>query len=108
MDRGSALKNKHIHDLVKQLHFDVRTSEDNIKSLANDLLRVERQFNELWQYVYKHREELAQKPELQTIRCDVCGNYSKDYQLRTDDGYLVEVICKTCLLEEENEEKQND
>ena len=79
-----------------------------MERLANDLLRVERQFNELWQYVYKHREELAQTPEKQTIRCDACGNYSKDYQLSTEDGYLVEVICKTCLFEIEKEREEND
>lgn len=93
------MKNKHIHELVKQLHFDVRTSEENIKRLSNDLLRVERLFNDLWNFVHKHRGELAESPEKQTIRCDECGNYSKDYKLSTEDGYLVEVICKSCLVE---------
>ena len=97
------MKNKHIHELVKQLHFDVRTCEENMRNLANDLVRVERVFNDLWAFVYKHKGELAETPDKQTIRCDECGNLSKDYQLHTMDGYCVEVVCKTCLMEKENE-----
>ena len=74
------MKNKHIHDLVKQLHFDVRTTEENIKRLADDVIRVERQFKHLWEYVYKQKGELAPNPQMQEIRCDECGVYSSDYK----------------------------
>ena len=95
------MKNKEWTKRVEQLNFDVRNCETNVKSLSNDIVRVERLFSELWTFVYKNKEELAQKPELQTIRCDECGNYSKDYQIFTEDGYFTEVICKNCLKERE-------
>jgi hypothetical protein len=96
------MKNKAIHDLVKQLHFDVRTAEENIRSLANDLVRVERLFNELWTYIHKHKGELAEKPEKQMLKCDYCHNWSKDYKIHSSqDGYLTEIECKTCLIEKD-------
>lgn len=98
------MKNKAIHDMVKQLHYDVRTSEENVQRLCNDLIRVERQFAELWTFVYKHQGDLAEKPELQTLKCTECNKYSKDYQIEQDaEGYVKMVVCKQCLIERENE-----
>ena len=49
------MKNKEWTKRVEQLNYDVRTCETNIKNLANDLIRVERQFAELWAFVYKNK-----------------------------------------------------
>ena len=98
------MKNKYIHDLVKQLHYDVRTSEENVKNLANDLLRVERLFNELWTFVYENKGDIASTPKKQTLKCNFCNNWSKDYKIHSDaNGYITTIQCKTCLIEEENE-----
>ena len=92
------MKNKHIHELVKQLNFDVRTCEENIRRLADDLIRVERLFSELWTFVYKHKGELAEKPELQMVKCHECENWTNNYRVIPDaDNYVKGVICKTCL-----------
>jgi hypothetical protein len=100
------LKNKEWSKLVKQLHFDVRTTEENIQHLANDQVRMEKQFGALWDFVYKHKGELAEKPELQMIKCNFCDNWSKDYKIHIDpNGYFHEAECKQCLI---NKERENE
>ena len=96
------MKNKHIHDLVKQLHHDVRTAEENIKNLANDLTRVERIFEDLWKYVYKQEGRLAPNPQEQKLKCNTCGDLNKNYSIiSSHDGYILSVECIICLKEKE-------
>lgn len=101
------MKNKYASKITQQMLHDIRTLEENMSNLANDLIRVERQFTELWTFVHKHKGELAEKPHLQMVKCDECENWTKDYQVIPDaNNYVRGVICKICLQAKDKEMKE--
>lgn len=98
------MKNKYASKITEQMLHDIRTCEENIVSLANDQARTEKQFEALWEYVYKHKGELASKPKEQYIKCNFCNNWTNDYKIHVDPlGYFHEVECKVCLINKETE-----
>lgn len=97
------MKNKAIHDLVKQHHYDIRTCEENISNLSNDLSRLENVFNSLWKYVYENEGELAPTPQSQEFECRECGKPNNKYQIEVDaSGYIIDTVCKDCLISKDN------
>jgi len=98
------MKNKYASKLTEQMLFDIRQCEVSMRNLAEDQVRMEYQFRQLWNYVYEHKEELAKSPELQMVKCSECQNWTKDYQIQVDkNSYVSGVICKLCLKEREKE-----
>jgi hypothetical protein len=97
------MKNKAIHDLVKQHHHDIRTCEENITNLSKDLTRLENVFNSLWKFVYENEGQLAPTPQKQEFECRECGKPSNKYQVEVDAyGYIIDTVCKDCLVAKDN------
>lgn len=95
------MKNKAIHDLTKQHHHDLRVNEENIRRLANDITRLEAMLDKLWGAVY-HNEPIAATPKLQELKCDSCGEWSRNYRIETvAEGYVKLAICKSCIEKRE-------
>ena len=102
------MKNKYASKITEQMLFDIRQLEGSMSNLADDQVRMEYQFRQLWDFVYKHQEELAKSPELQMVKCSECENWTKDYQIQVDKhSYVSGVICKLCLKERENNDEDN-
>jgi|GEM_PF-6106710 len=95
------MKNKYVSQMTSQMTHDVNTNKENIERLHLDLLRVEKQFDVLWQHCFNIQTEIAAKPEQQSVKCSECDNYTKDYHVRqNNNGYVIDAICVPCYLEE--------
>lgn len=94
------MKNKAIHELTKQHHHDIRLNEENIKRLANDITRIERMFEVLWQELRKKGADLAITPQKQELKCSDCGIMTNRYHITAyEGGYYKETICVDCYID---------
>jgi len=94
------MKNKAIHELTKQHHYDIRTCEENIQRLANDITRIERMFEVLWQEMRKKGADLAITPSKQELKCSLCDTMTNRYHITAyEGGYYKETVCVQCYID---------
>ena len=94
-----SLKNRDLDKHVKQHHHDLRVCEENIKRLADDITRIERMFDVLWQELRQRGAQLAIKPSEQELKCSSCGVMANRYHITAfAGGYYKETICVDCYI----------
>lgn len=98
------MKNKYVHDLTKQHHHDLRKCEENIQRLADDITRVERMFEVLWEEMRRRGAEIANTPHEQKLKCLTCGEMTSQYKIEVHEGgYVKDIICVPCHIKKEDD-----
>ena len=95
------MKNRDLDKHVKQHHYDIRTCEENIKRLADDITRIERMFEVLWEELRHKGAELAIKPSQQELLCSLCNTMNNRYHITAHQGgYYKETVCVDCYIKQ--------
>lgn len=94
------MKNRDLDKHVKQHHHDIRVCEENIRRLADDITRIEKMFEVLWQELRKKGAGLAITPSKQELKCSLCGTMTNRYHITAfEGGYYKETVCVDCYVE---------
>lgn len=93
-----------IHDLTKQHHYDIRKNEENIQRLCDEIVRIERMFEVLWEEMRRRGSDLHIKPQEHPLLCSRCNNLSNRYHITSHEGgYYRETICVDCFIKDGEE-----
>ena len=94
------MKNRDLDKHVKQHHYDIRVCEENIQRLADDITRIEKMFEVLWQEMRKKGADLAITPSKQELKCSLCDTMTNRYHITAyEGGYYKETVCVPCYID---------